>query len=96
VPPKDALEKVFGPPSSSSDDSNEVEADAEADAEVDTDAAGARRVRRNPMEGVGKWSTRLGREIVEEDYLDALQAALQRLPWAKGRQDQRRRAQSDL
>ena len=83
---------MFGPPSSSSDDSNEVEADAE----VDADAAGARRVRRNPMEGVGKWSTRLEREIVEEDYLDALQAALQRLPWAKGRQDQRRRAQSDL
>ena len=85
---------MFGPPSSSSDDSNAVEAEAEAEAEAD--AAGARRVRRNPMEGVGKWSTRLGREIVEEDYLDALQAALQRLPWAKGRQDQRRRAQSDL
>ena len=81
---------MFGPPSSSSDDgSNEAEAEAEA-------GAGARRVRRNPMEGVGKWSTRLEREIVEEDYLDALQAALQRLPWAKGRQDQRRRAQSDL
>ena len=86
MPPKDALEIVFGPPSSSSGDgSNEAEAEA-----------GARRVRRNPMEGVGKWSTRLEREIVEEDYLDALQAALQRLPWAKGRQDQRRRAQSDL
>ena len=81
---------MFGPPSSSSGDgSNEAEAEAEAE-------AGARRVRRNPMEGVGKWSTRLGREIVEEDYFDALQAALQRLPWAKGRQDQRRRAQSDL
>jgi hypothetical protein len=81
---------MFGPPSSSSDDgSNEAEAEAEA-------GAGARRVRRNPMEGVGKWSTRLEREIVEQDYLDALQAALQRLPWAKGRQDQRRRAQSDL
>lgn len=82
MPPKDALTTAFGPPyGSGGDGSGETQATAAVEG----------RVRRNPMEGVGKWSKRLERAIIEEDYIDALQTTLQRLPWAKGTSNQRSR-----
>lgn len=41
-------------------------------------------VRRNPFEGVGKWSESLQRDIEEHDLKGALDGTVARLPWASG------------